>query len=268
MPYQKYVNVVNIEEPEIELNIETVENLYRNLELIDRMLEKFENPKLLDEPIDKENFIDIMCNNYLDYQIISKLYQTNLVKKFLDIEVINQFIIKPHILEQEEKINEITEISKEHEEKIINEKENKIEKEFVNVKTEIVRQGIQFKTRIEPSSSYSQPINEYITNGLILDIDNTSNLIKTIENWEQSLNFDGVIVAFQNQQEIYEYCKSTLRGTVLQFFRNMEQENSSYFQEVRNNFSISVFINLIKLYFLGTTQEDVNEPVLYLYKFE
>ena len=48
----------------------------------------------------------------------------------------------------------------------------------------------------------------------------------------------------------------------------MEQENSSYFQEVRNNFSISVFINLIKLYFLGTTQEDVNEPVLYLYKFE
>ena len=48
----------------------------------------------------------------------------------------------------------------------------------------------------------------------------------------------------------------------------MEQENSSYFQEVRNNLSISVFINLIKLYFLGTTQEDVNEPVLYLYKFE
>ena len=48
----------------------------------------------------------------------------------------------------------------------------------------------------------------------------------------------------------------------------MEQENSSYFHEVKNNFSIFVFINLIKLYFLGTTQEDVNEPVLYLYKFE
>ena len=48
----------------------------------------------------------------------------------------------------------------------------------------------------------------------------------------------------------------------------MEQENNSYFQEVKNNFSISVFINLIKLYFLGTTQEDVNEPILYLYKFE
>ena len=48
----------------------------------------------------------------------------------------------------------------------------------------------------------------------------------------------------------------------------MEQENSSYFQEVKNNFSIFVFINLIKLYFLGTTQEDLNEPILYLYKFE
>ena len=55
---------------------------------------------------------------------------------------------------------------------------------------------------------------------------------------------------------------------MLQFFRNMEQENSSYFQEVRNNFSIFVFINLIKLYFLGTTREDLNEPILYLYKFE
>ena len=75
------------------------------------MLEEFENPKLLDEPIDKENSIHIMCNNYLDDQIISKLYQTNLVKKNLAIEVINQFITKPHILEKEEKINEITEIS-------------------------------------------------------------------------------------------------------------------------------------------------------------
>ena len=237
------------------LNIETVENLYRNSELIDRMLEEFKNPKLLYEPIDKENFIDIMCNNYLDDQIISKLYQTNLIKKLLDIEVINQFIIKPHILEQEEKINEITEISKEHEEKITNEKENIIEKEFVNVKIEIVKQGPQFKTRIEPSSSYSQPINEYRTNGPILDIDNTSNLRKTIENWEQSLNSDGVIVAFQNQQEIYEYCKSTLRGTVLQFFRNMEQENSSYFQEVRNNFSIRVYKSYKIIFFRNHLRE-------------
>ena len=89
-----------------------------------------------------------------------------------------------------------------------------------------------------------------------------------MDQMDQSLNSIGLIVAFQNQQEIYEYCKSTLRGTVLQFFRNMKQENSSYFQEVKNNFSIYVFINLIKLYFLGTTQEDVNEPILYLYKFE
>ena len=48
----------------------------------------------------------------------------------------------------------------------------------------------------------------------------------------------------------------------------MKQENNSYFQEVKNNFSIYVFINLIKLNFLGTTQEDLNEPILYLYKFE
>ena len=77
-----------------------------------------------------------------------------------------------------------------------------------------------------------------------------------------------MVVSFENQQEIYEFCKSTLRGTVLRFFRNMEQENISYFQEVRNNFSISVFINLIKLYFLGTTQEDVKEPAIYLHKLE
>ena len=48
----------------------------------------------------------------------------------------------------------------------------------------------------------------------------------------------------------------------------MEQENNSYFQEVKNNFSISAFINLIKLYFLGTAQEYLNEPILYLYMFE
>ena len=133
------------------------------------------------------------------------------------------------------------------------------------MKTEIVRQGPQWKKKIEPSSSYSQPIHEY---GTILDIDNTRDLRKTIENWEQSLNSASVVAAFQNQQEIYEFCKSTLRGTVLQFFRNIEQENNSDFQEVKNNFSIYVFINLIKLYFLGTTQEDLNEPILYLYKFK
>ena len=78
----------------------------------------------------------------------------------------------------------------------------------------------------------------------------------------------GVVVSFENQQEIYEFCKSTLRETVLEFFRNIEQENNSYFQEVRNNFSISVFINLIKLYLLGTTQEHVKEPAIYLHKLE
>ena len=48
----------------------------------------------------------------------------------------------------------------------------------------------------------------------------------------------------------------------------MEQANNSYFQEVRNNFSMFAFINLIKLYFLGTTQEDIKEPAIYLHKLE
>ena len=83
---------------------------------------------------------------------------------------------------------------------------------------------------MEPSSSNSQPIYEY---GTILDIDNTCDLGKTIENWEQFLNFIGVVVAFQNQQEISEFCKNTLKGIVLQFFRNTKQDNSGYCQEVK-----------------------------------
>ena len=73
-----------------------------------------------------------------------------------------------------------------------------------------------------------------------LDIYSTQDLRKTIENWEQSLNSVGKVVSFENQQEIYEFFKSTLRGTVLQFFGNMEQENNSYFLEYRNNFSILI----------------------------
>ena len=72
-----HVNVVDIEENEILLNIETVKIFYRNLELINILLEEFENPKLLD----KENFIDIICKNYSNDQIITKLHKTNLVKK-------------------------------------------------------------------------------------------------------------------------------------------------------------------------------------------
>ena len=40
------------------------------------MLEEYEIPKLLDEPGDKENFIDIMCKNYSDDQIITKFHKT------------------------------------------------------------------------------------------------------------------------------------------------------------------------------------------------
>ena len=48
----------------------------------------------------------------------------------------------------------------------------------------------------------------------------------------------------------------------------MEQEDGNYFPKVRNNISIIVFINLINLYFLGTTQKYVNELVIYIHKLE
>ena len=100
------------------------------------MLEEFSNPTLLEEQVDQENFIDIMCKNYTnDEQIIEQLYKTNLVKKLIDIETINQFTIQPK--------------AKENLETISNELVNTInvENEFVNVKTEIVRY----------SKSYNKP---------------------------------------------------------------------------------------------------------------
>ena len=45
------------------------------------MLEEFSNPMLLEEHVDQENFVDIMCKNYTDEQIIEQLYKTNLIKK-------------------------------------------------------------------------------------------------------------------------------------------------------------------------------------------
>ena len=125
-----------------------------------------------------------------------------MIKKLIDIETINQFTIQP-------KAEENLEIVSNESVNTIN-----VEKEFVNIKTEIVRysklKGPQWKTKTEPSS-YLQPIYEYET---ILDIDNTQDLKKTIENWEQSLNSADVVVSFENQQEIYEFRKSTLGGIV------------------------------------------------------
>ena len=91
-------------------------------------------------------------------------------------------------------------------------------KKFVNVKNEIIRynklhskpKGPQWKTKTKPSSSL-QPIYEY---GIILDTDSTQDLKKTIENWGEFLNSAGVVVSFENQQEIYEFRKSTLGGIV------------------------------------------------------
>ena len=36
-----------------------------------------------------------MCKYYTDEQIIEQLYKTNLIKKLIDIETINQFTIQP-----------------------------------------------------------------------------------------------------------------------------------------------------------------------------
>ena len=87
------------------------------------MIEEFSNPTLLEEHVDQENFVDIMCKNYTDEQIIEQLYKTNLIKKLINIEIVNQFTIQPR--------------AKENLEIVSNESVNTIneEKEFVNVKT-------------------------------------------------------------------------------------------------------------------------------------
>ena len=45
------------------------------------MLKEFSNPTILEEHVDQENFVDIMCKNYTNEQIIKQLYKTNLIKK-------------------------------------------------------------------------------------------------------------------------------------------------------------------------------------------
>ena len=37
------------------------------------MLEEFSNPTILEEHVNQENFVDIMCKNYIDEQIIEQL---------------------------------------------------------------------------------------------------------------------------------------------------------------------------------------------------
>ena len=116
------IETVNVIQEDILLNIETVENLYKNSELVNIILEEFSNPILLDEQVDQKNFVNIMCKNYTDDQIIEQLYKTSLIKKLIDIEMINQFTIRP-------KVNENIEIISNESINTINE-----EKEFVNVK--------------------------------------------------------------------------------------------------------------------------------------
>ena len=40
--------------------MEMVENLYKNSELVNIMIEEFSNPTLLEEHVDQENLVDIM----------------------------------------------------------------------------------------------------------------------------------------------------------------------------------------------------------------
>ena len=73
------IETVNVIQEEILLNIEIVENLYKNLEIVNITLEEFSNPTILEEHVNQENFVDIMCKNYTDEQIIEQLYKTNLI---------------------------------------------------------------------------------------------------------------------------------------------------------------------------------------------
>ena len=41
-----------------------------------------------------------MCKYYTNEQIIEQLYKTNLIKKLIDIETINQFTIQPRAKEK------------------------------------------------------------------------------------------------------------------------------------------------------------------------
>ena len=78
----KFVNVI---QEDILINIEIMENLYKNSKLVNIMLKEFSNPTILEEHVDQENFVDIMCKNYTDEQIIKQLYKTNLIKKLVDV---------------------------------------------------------------------------------------------------------------------------------------------------------------------------------------
>ena len=46
------METINVIQEEILLNIETIENLYKNLELVNIILEEFSNPTLLEEQVD------------------------------------------------------------------------------------------------------------------------------------------------------------------------------------------------------------------------
>ena len=51
------IEIVNVIQEEILLSIETIENLYKNSELVNIMLDEFRNSTLLEEHVDKKKLL-------------------------------------------------------------------------------------------------------------------------------------------------------------------------------------------------------------------
>ena len=73
------IETVNVIQEDILLNIETVENLYKNSELVNIILEEFSNPTLLNEQVDQKNFVDIISHTVSQKDLKGKLKQNLLV---------------------------------------------------------------------------------------------------------------------------------------------------------------------------------------------
>ena len=73
------IETINVIQEDILLNIETVENLYKNSELVNIILEEFSNPTLLNEQVDQKNFVDIISHTVSQKDLKGKLKQNLLV---------------------------------------------------------------------------------------------------------------------------------------------------------------------------------------------
>ena len=60
------------------------------------MIEEFSNPTLLEEHVDQENFVDILCKNYTNEQTIENLY-----KNLELVNIILEEFSNPTLLEEQ-----------------------------------------------------------------------------------------------------------------------------------------------------------------------